>query len=87
MIVNSNNNDNECFRWAVIALERVGMKDPPRISILRSFEGNYNWSRLEFLVSVKDIGIFERNNEISVNVMAIEDRDIYICRKGTRSYE
>ena len=52
------------------------------MSNLRKFEGNYDWSGLEFPVPIKDIGIFKRNNEISVNVLAVEGRDVYICRKG-----
>ena len=45
---------------------------------------NYDWSGIEFPVSVKDIGKFETRNNISVNVLAVEDRDIYIHRKGRR---
>ena len=60
------------------------MKDPQRVSNLRKFTDNYNWSGLEFPVSMKDIGKFETNNNISVNVLAVEGRDIYIHRKGRR---
>ena len=45
---------------------------------------NYDWSGLEFPVSIKDIGKFETRNNISVNVLAVEGRDIYIHRKGQR---
>ena len=45
---------------------------------------NYNWSGLEFPMSIKDIGKFETRNNISVNVLAVEGRDIYIHRKGRR---
>ena len=60
------------------------MKDPQRVSNLRKFMDNYNWSGLEFPVSIKDIGKFETRNNISVNVLAVEGRDIYIHRKGRR---
>ena len=83
-IVNPHNNDKECFKWSVIAAEKVGMKDPKRVSNLRKFMDNYDWSGLEFPVSVKDIGKFETRNNISVNVLAVEGRDIYIHRKGRR---
>ena len=66
----------------MIAAENVGMKDPQRISNLRKFVGNYDWSGLKFPVSIKDIAIFEMNNDISVNVLSVEDKDVYICRKG-----
>ena len=83
-IVNPYNNDEECFKWSVIAAERVEMKDPQRVSYLRKFMDNYDWSGLEFPVSIKDIGKFETKNNVSVNVSAVEGRDIYIHRKGWR---
>ena len=83
-IVNPHNNDEECFKWSVITVEKVGMKDPQRLSNLRKFMDNYDWSGLEFPVSIKDIGRFETWNNISVNVLTVEGRDIYIHRKGRR---
>ena len=83
-IVNPHNDDEECFKWSVIAAEKVGMKDTQRVSNLRKFMDNYDWSGLEFPVSIKDIGKFETRNNISVNVLAVEGRDIYIHRKGRR---
>ena len=83
-IVNPHNDDEECFKWSVIAVEKVGMKDPQRVSNLRKFMDNYDWSGLGFPVSIKDIGKFETRNNISVNVLAVEGRDIYIHRKGRR---
>ena len=56
VIVNPHNNDEECFKWSVIAVEKVGMKDPQRVSNLRKFKGNYDWSGLEFQVSIKTLG-------------------------------
>ena len=83
-IVNPHNDDEECFKWSVITAERVGMKDPQRVSNLRKFTDNYDWSGLEFPVSIKDIGKFENRNNISVNVLAVEGRDLYIHGKGRR---
>ena len=83
-IVNPYNDDEECFKWSVITVENLGMKDPQRVSNLRKFTDNYDWSGLEFPVSIKDIGNFETRNNISVKVLAVEGRDIYIHRKGRR---
>ena len=83
-IVNTHNNDEECFKWSVIAAEKVRMKDPQRVSNLGKFMDNYDWSGLEFPVSIKDIGKFETRNNISVNLLAVDGRDIYIHRKGCR---
>ena len=84
-IVNPHNDDEECFKSSVITAKNEGMKDPQRISNLRKFMDNYDWSGLEFPVSIKDIGKFETRNNISVNVLAVEGRDIYIHRKGQRT--
>ena len=41
VIINPHNEDEECFKWAVIAAENVGMKDPQRVSNLRKFTNDY----------------------------------------------
>ena len=84
VIVNPHNDNEECFKWSVIAAEKVGMKDPQRVSNLRKFTDNYDWSGLEFPLSMKDIWKFETGNSISVNILAVEGRDIYIHRKARR---
>ena len=83
-IVNPHNDEEECVKWLVIAAENVGMKNPQRVSNLRKFTDNYDWSGLEFPVSTKDIRKFETRNNVLVNVLAVEGRDIYIYRKGQR---
>ena len=60
------------------------MKDPQRVSNFRKFMDSYDWSGLEFPVSIKDIGKFETRNNISVNILAVERKDIYIHIKGWR---
>ena len=89
VIINSNNDDNECFKWVVIAaLEFPDIKSHPgRISNLNKFSNNYDWSGLEFLVPIKDIRVFEMNNRITVNVLAVEGKDVIICRKGIGVHE
>ena len=83
-IINPQNNDEEFFKWAVImALEFLNIKSHhERMSNLTKFSNNYDWSGLEFPVSIKDIGVFATNNNISVNVLAVEGREIYIHRNG-----
>ena len=85
-IINPQNDDEECFKWVVIAVENFNKisKNPQRISNLRKFANNYDWSGLKFPIAIKDINIFEMNNDISINVLSVENEDIYICRKGIR---
>ena len=83
-IINPKNSDMECFKWAVIAAmnwEEIG-NNPERVSKLRRYEGEFDWSGLEFPVSFRDINKFERNNEIGVSILAVENKKMYICRKG-----
>ena len=83
-IINPKNSDMECFKWAVIAAmkwEEIG-NNPERVSKLRRYEGDFDWSDIEFPVSFRDINKFERNNEIGVNILPIENKKTYICRKG-----
>ena len=56
--------------------------NPERVSNLRKFAGNYDWSGLEFPVSIKDIGKFENKNNIFVNVLGLEGKDIHIHRNS-----
>ena len=83
-IINPKNKDNECFKWAVIA----GLKweeidcHPERISKLRRYEDEFDWSGIMYPASIKDINRFEMINGIGVNVLALEGRNPYICRKG-----
>ena len=43
---------------------------------------DFDWSGIGFPVSIKDIKKFESRNQISINLLAIEGKQIYICRKG-----
>ena len=55
---------------------------PERISNLTRFEDNYDWEGLEFPLSVKGIGEFERRNDISVNVLGVEGKEVYILSRS-----
>ena len=80
------NDDDECFKWSVIAVENAGMTDPQCVSNLRKFMDNYDWSGLEVPVSIKDIGKFETRNNISVNVLAVEGRETFTFTERTRGW-
>ena len=86
-MINSQNRDEECFKWAIIAVDKwMGIDShPEKVSNLSEFTDNYNWSGLEFPVSLKQIGKFEAKNNISVNVLGLEGKDIYILRNWGRS--
>ena len=83
-IINPKISDMECFKWAVIAASRweeIG-NNPEQISKLRKYEKEYDWGRIKFPASFRDIKRFELRNEITINILAFEHKEIYICRKG-----
>ena len=83
-IINPRNSDMECFKWAVIAAtkwEEID-RDHQRVSKLRRYENAFDWDEIEFPVSFRDIKRFESRNEITINILAVEDKKVYICRKS-----
>ena len=91
-VINPQNKDEECFKWAVIeALHHEDIKNnPERMSLLRPYEKQYNWKGLEFPVSIKKIDKFEKNNPgIAVNVLFSNkkclDEDTYTVRRSERN--
>ena len=83
-IINPKNSDLECFKWAVIAAMRWEEidRDHQRISKLRRYEDDFDWDGIKFTASIRDIKRFESRNEITINILALEDKKVYICRKG-----
>ena len=71
-VINPKNESNEeCFKWAVtVALHYVDIKSHPEcISNLRKHVDNYDWSGLEFPLSIEGISKFEKKNDIIVNIL------------------
>ena len=84
VIINPKNSDMECFKWTVIAASRweeIG-NNRERISKLRRCEDDFDWDGIKFPASTRDIKRFESRNEITINILAFENKKVYICRKG-----
>ena len=83
-ILNPKNLDIKCFKWSVIAAlkwEEID-RDHQRVSKLRKYENEFDWEGMSYPVSTKDISKFETRNRIGVNMLALDGRTPYICRKG-----
>ena len=54
--INSKNNDNKCFQYALtVALNHEQIKShPERISNIKTFIDKYNWKEVSFLSHKKD---------------------------------
>ena len=81
-----NEEDEECFKWTIlVAINHKEIGDNlQQISKLMRFECNYDWGGLEFPIAFNKICVFEENNNISVNLLAIrgEKEKLYILRKA-----
>ena len=82
-VINPKNLNMKCFKWAVIvALKwREIERNVQRISKLRRHD-DLDWDGINFPVSTRDIKRFESRNGISVNVLALDGKTPYSCRKG-----
>ena len=74
-IINPQNNDEEYFKSAVIVASEIG-KDPQRVSNLKRFENNYDWSGLEFPIAINKVGIFEKKNDVFITILALKGPEV-----------
>ena len=82
-IINPKNLDLKCFKWSVIAALKWREIDSnhQRVSKLKRYD-DLDWNGINFPASTKDITKFEVRNRIGVNVLALDGKTPYICRKG-----
>ena len=82
-VINMKNKDNLCFKWAVTRALNPTDHNAERVSeILKTQSEKYNWEGVTFPMKVKDIDVWEKNNNINVHVLAYDDKDIYPLRKA-----
>ena len=68
-----NENDNECFKWAVTSAVFPAKEHAERISKqMRKDSEKFDWTGIEFPVSVKQIDKFENQNNYAINVFGYE---------------
>ena len=70
-LINIKNQDNECFKWSVTrALNPVDKNADKMSKLLREQSEKYNWEGISFPTPTSEIQKFEKNNSVSINVMA-----------------
>ena len=68
-----NEEDNECFKWAVTSAVFPKEKDGQRLNgEMRENSEKFDWSGMEFPVTLRDIAKFERQNPYAINVYGYE---------------
>ena len=68
-----NENDNECFKWAVTSAVFPAKEHGERLSKqMRKDSEKFVWTGIEFPVSLKQIDKFEKQNNYAINVFGYE---------------
>ena len=84
--INSKNNDDKCFQYAVTLALNIDNIDnhPERISKIKPFINQYNWKDIDFPPINKDWKKFELNNEAALNILYIphNTRKIQVAYKS-----
>ena len=83
-----NENDDECFKYCLGRWKNPVEKNPQRItSLLKKQCEEFNWDGISFPISWRGIDRFERQNDISVNVLGLDGKEIVTLRKTKEKKE
>ena len=83
-----NENDDECFKYCLGRWKNPVEKNPQRItSLLKKQCEEFNWEGISFPISWRGIDRFERQNDISVNVLGLDGKEIVTLRKTKEKKE
>jgi hypothetical protein len=76
-IINIQNEDDQCFKWAVLSQLHQAHENPHRLSHYKRFEEDLNFEGIEFPFKLDDLPKFERRNAgISINVFGLEWNEV-----------
>lgn len=75
-IINVQNHDQECFRWAILSALHTPNDHAERVTKYNEHKNKYNFNGIEFPVKIKDITKFESQNaDISINVYHCDEEE------------
>jgi hypothetical protein len=80
-IINVQNDDNKCFKWAILSALHPPSCKPYRVSKYKNIDHNLKFP--QFPTPISDIHKFERDNNISVNLYG----ENYLLQKSTHISE
>ncbi len=76
-----------CFKWAVTRALNPVKRDSERVTKeLKEQAKKYNWDEIKFPTKVKDIHIWEKNNNTNINVFGYDEdsKKIYVIKMCDR---
>ena len=73
--INVKNNDDYCFKWAILSALHPQKKDPQRLSKYIQYENELKFGDLSFPIMIDNISKFEKLNNISINVLGYDEKN------------
>ena len=89
-IINVKNEDNECFKWAILSALYPAQNHVERLSNYKKYQDKLDFTDINFPVQLKDIPKFEKQNNINVHVITadnIEKPEFYPIYSNRNEYE
>lgn len=71
-VINVKNNDNECFRWAILSGLHPTNNNPHRLTNYLAHKNELKFTNLSFPIKITDINKFEKLNNLSINVFTLD---------------
>src|SRR5277367_2578749 len=71
-VINIKNEDNQCFKWAILSALYPAKTKQNKVSSYRNYENEIKMGTIAYPVKICDIPRFEKLNNISVNVFTFE---------------
>lgn len=72
-IINIKNEDEACFAWAIVSALHPAKNNKERMSSYPHYKDILNLSNINFPMKIQDIPLFEKNNDLSVNVFGLDE--------------
>jgi hypothetical protein len=85
-VVNIQNEDDECFKWAVTSALYPAEKDSQRVTKHKGNAKKLNFTNISFPTQLKDIHYFEKQNSVAVNVFGFENK-VYPLRISKETHD
>ena len=79
-VINVQNEDDQCFKYAVLSAIHNFDSHPERVSKYKKHKDELDFTGIEFPVSIDDIPKFERKNNIAISAYELQDENIESIR-------
>ena len=78
-VVNVQNKDNQCFKWAVLSALHPLAKHANRVFHYKKFEHELDFTGISFPVKLDDIPKFEKQNNLAISVYTVKQGGKQVC--------